>query len=182
MSGQRIGTVPTEDIIDMLIDAAETALATLDQLAIDYEVISCDPELADTQVFCAHYGYPLSSSANVIIAAGKAEPRCYAACVLLATTRLDVNRSVRKRLGVSRASFASAEETHTMTGMEIGGVTPFDLPNDIVIYVDAKVMQLDSVILGSGSRSSKIKVAPSVFEQLLNTEIIEGLSLSPEPG
>ena len=127
MSGQRIGTAPTEDIIDMLIDAAETALATLDQLAIDYEVISCDPELADTQAFCAHYGYPLSSSANVIIAAGKAEPRCYAACVLLATTRLDVNRSVRKRLGVSRASFASAEETHTMTGMEIGGVTPFGL-------------------------------------------------------
>ena len=176
MSGQRIGTVPTEDIIDMLIDAAETALATLDQLAIDYEVISCDPELADTQAFCAHYGYPLSSSANVIIAAGKAEPRCYAACVLLATTRLDVNRSVRKRLGVSRASFASAEETHTMTGMEIGGVTPFGLPESIPLWIDQRVMEPEYVLLGGGTRAIKIKVHPSTLLRLPNSTLVEGLA------
>ena len=176
MSGQRIGTAPTEDIIDMLIDAAETALATLDQLAIDYEVISCDPELAATQVFCEHYGYPLSSSANVIIAAGKAAPRCYAACVLLATTRLDVNRSVRKRLGVSRASFASAEETHTMTGMEIGGVTPFGLPESIPLWIDQRVMEPEYVLLGGGTRAIKIKVDPSTLLRLPNSTLVEGLA------
>ncbi len=102
-------------------DPAAQALATLDPLGLEYEILECDPNLADTAVFCEHYNIPLSVSANVIVAAGKSDPRQYAACVLLATTRLDVNKSVRKRMGVKKCSFASAEETRDLTGMEIGG-------------------------------------------------------------
>ena len=97
-------------------DAAGAVLSTLTGFDIEHEVLDCDPELADTAVFCEHYGIPLSVSANVIIAAGKSDPRQYAACVLLATTRLDVNKTVRKRMGVKKCSFASAEETQMLTG------------------------------------------------------------------
>ena len=87
-------------------DSAAQALASLDSLGLEYEILGCDPNHADTAVFCEHYNIPLSVSANVIVAAGKSDPRQYAACVLLATTRLDVNKSVRKRMGVKKCSFA----------------------------------------------------------------------------
>ena len=169
----------TRNASAMAADIANVTLAALDELKIEYEVIQCDPALADTREFCAHYGYALSHSANVIVAAGKTEPKCYAACVLLATTRLDVNRSVRKRLGVSRASFASADETRALTDMEIGGVTPFGLPELLPLWIDQRVMELDYVLLGGGSRAIKIKIAPRVFRHMPNATIVEGLAKDP---
>src|SRR4051794_12074308 len=100
----------------------------LDALRVQHEVVPCDPALADTAAFCAAYGYPLEDSANTILVVGKSDPPRYAACVVLATTRLDVNRVVRQRLEVRRASFASPDETRALTGMELGGVTVFGLP------------------------------------------------------
>ena len=158
-------------------DAAAKVLATLQSLGIEHEVMDCDPELADTAVFCAHYNIPPEVSANVIIAAGKSDPRQYAACVLLATTRLNVNKCVRKKMGVKKCSFASADETKTLTGMEIGGVTALGLPESLPLWIDSKVMQCDYIILGGGSRSIKIKISPAVFELTPNTEIVEGLAL-----
>lgn len=158
-------------------DPAAQALIALDELGLEYELLECDPELADTAVFCEHYGIPLSVSANVIVAAGKSDPRQYAACVLLATTRLDVNKSVRKRMGVKKCSFASAEETRDLTGMEIGGVTAVGLPSSLPLWVDSRVMLPDYVILGGGSRSIKIKVSPAIFKFTPNTTIIDGLAL-----
>jgi prolyl-tRNA editing enzyme YbaK/EbsC (Cys-tRNA(Pro) deacylase) len=160
-------------------DAASATLTALAGFGIEHEVLDCDPELADTTVFCEHYGIPLSVSANVIVAAGKSNPRQYAACVLLASTRLDVNKSVRKRMGVKKCSFASAEETRVLTGMEIGGVTALGLPASLPLWVDSRVMQPDYVILGGGSRSIKIKVSPAVFNLTPNTTIIEGLAVEP---
>ncbi|HJP08509.1 MAG TPA: YbaK/EbsC family protein [Arenicellales bacterium] len=160
-------------------DAASATLTALADFGIEHEVLDCDPELADTAVFCEHYGIPLSISANVIVAAGKSNPRQYAACVLLASTRLDVNKSVRKRMGVKKCSFASAEETRALTGMEIGGVTALGLPASLPLWVDSRVMQPDYVILGGGSRSIKIKVSPAVFNLTPNTTIIEGLAVEP---
>ena len=157
-------------------DAAAKVLATLQSLGIEHEVMECDPELADTALFCEHYNIPPEGSANVIIAAGKSDPRQYAACVLLATTRLDVNKCVRKKMGVKKCSFASAEETQALTGMEIGGVTALGLPESLPLMVDSKVMQCDYIILGGGSRSIKIKISPTVFELTPNTEIVEGLA------
>src|SRR5947209_15219893 len=99
-------------------------VAALDGAGVDYRLIECDPDFADTAAFCERYGYPPSRSANTIVVVSKKEPRKYVACVALATTRLDVNGVVRRRLGVSKASFASADETMALTGMTIGGVTP----------------------------------------------------------
>ena len=167
----------TEQPINSPDDAAAKVLAALQSLGIEHKVMDCDPELADTAVFCEHYNIPPEVSANVIIAAGKSDPRQYAACVLLATTRLDVNKCVRKKLGVKKCSFASAEETKALTGMEIGGVTALGLPDDLPLWVDSRVMQCDYIILGGGSRSIKIKISPAVFELTPNTEIVEGLAL-----
>ena len=158
-------------------DSATQVLASLDSLGLEYEILECDPDLADTAVFCEHYNIPLSVSANVIVAAGKSDPRQYVACVLLATTRLDVNKSVRKRMGVKKCSFASAEETRDLTGMEIGGVTAVGLPDSLPLWVDSRVMLPNYVILGGGSRSIKIKVSPQIFRSTPNTTIIEDLAL-----
>ncbi len=112
------------------------------------EVVDCDPTLADTADFCAAYGYALDDSANAIVVIGKSEPPVYAMCIVLASTRLDVNRAVRKRLGVRRASFASPDVTADLTGMAMGGVTPFALPADLPLWIDSRVMERQRVVVG----------------------------------
>lgn len=146
----------------------------LEGLGLPYEVVEIDPAYADTAQFCERYGYPMEQSANTILVGSKKEPKQYSACVVRATTRLDVNHVVRKLMGVPRLSFASAEETMALTGMMIGGVTVFALPDGLPIYVDDGLMPLDYVILGGGSRSTKIKIAPEVFRRLPGSQIILG--------
>ena len=149
----------------------------LNELGLSFKILPCDPELADTALFCAQYGFALEDSANCLIVAGKAGgEKHYAACVLLATTRLDVNKVVRKRLQVRRISFASAGETLALTGMQLGGVTPIDLPPKLPLWVDARVMTREQIILGGGSRSCKIAVGPDLFQRTPNTSIVEGLA------
>jgi len=138
----------------------------LEATGIEYEIIPCDPDLADTAAFCEHYGYDLGDSANTIVVMGKAEPPVFAACVVLATTRLDVNKAVRKRLGTRKASFASAEQTREMTGMAIGGVTPIGLPEGLPLWVDARVMERERIILGGGSRDRKVHAPPAMLTAL----------------
>ena len=157
-------------------DIERRVVEVLGRLGVPYEWIEIDPAFADTAAFCMKYGSPLERAGNTIVVASKKEPRQYAACVVLATTRLDVNHAVRTLLGVSKVSFASADETMALTGMLLGGVTVFALPEDLPIYVDDKLMALDWIILGSGSRSSKIKTSPEVFRRLPNARIVAGLS------
>ena len=145
-------------------------------LGLRYEVVRIDPAYADTAQFCERYGFPMEQSANTIIVGSKKEPRQYSACVVKATTRLDVNHTVRKLMGVPRLSFATAEETMALTGMMIGGVTIFALPEGLPIYVDEALMSCPYVILGGGSRSTKIKIAPDVFRRLPAARIIAGLA------
>jgi prolyl-tRNA editing enzyme YbaK/EbsC (Cys-tRNA(Pro) deacylase) len=154
----------------------------LDGLGVAYELIPIDPAYADTAAFCERYRMPLDRAGNTIIVASKKEPRQYGACVVKATRRLDVNHTVRRLLNVSRLSFASADETSALTGMMIGGVTVFALPPDLPIYVDDTLMGLDWIILGSGSRSSKIKTSPEVFRRLPGASIVAELSLDAAPG
>jgi prolyl-tRNA editing enzyme YbaK/EbsC (Cys-tRNA(Pro) deacylase) len=150
--------------------------ASLDGLGADYAVMACDPALADTAAFVAAYGVPLERSANTILVASKgADPR-YVACVLLATTSLDVNGAVRRLMDVRKASFARAEPVSELTGMEIGGVTPFGMPATLPVLVDARVMEPDWIVLGGGNRSSKLKLAPSVLTRLDAARVIEGLA------
>jgi prolyl-tRNA editing enzyme YbaK/EbsC (Cys-tRNA(Pro) deacylase) len=150
--------------------------ASLDALGVPYEVMTIDPDFADTARFCERYGIPLENSANTIVVASKKEPRQYCACVVKATTRLDVNHAVRRLLNASRVSFATAEETRALTGMMIGGVTVLALPPDLPVYVDERVMALDWLILGGGSRSTKIRTSPELFRRLPGTTIVSGLA------
>jgi prolyl-tRNA editing enzyme YbaK/EbsC (Cys-tRNA(Pro) deacylase) len=143
---------------------------------VPYDVIEIDPEFADTAFFCEKYGWPPEMSANTIIVASKKEPKKFVACVVLATTRLDVNKRVKTLMAVPRASFATAEEMKELTGMEVGGVTVFALPDGLPLYVDARVMACDWVILGGGGRSIKIKISPEIFAKL-GAEITPDLAL-----
>jgi len=151
----------------------------LDELGVEYEIVPCDPTLADTAQFCEAYGYAPEDSANTIVVIGKSDPPTYVACVVLATTRLDVNKAVRNRLGVRKASFADAEATRTLTGMEIGGVTAVGLPPELPVWVDARVMSRPRIILGGGSRSCKILAPPQLLTALPSTEVIDGLAHQP---
>ena len=163
---------------DASSDAAvgQRVVAVLDGLGVPYEVMQIDPALADTTEFCAHYGIPLDQSANTIVVASKKEPKQYCACLVLATTRLDVNHAVRKLMGASRVSFASGDETKALTGMLIGGVTIFALPPELPIYVDERVMAPDWIIVGGGGRSTKIKLAPVALRRLPNVNVVPGLA------
>ena len=152
-------------------------LESLKGAGATYEVIDCEPSFADTAEFCNHYGYSLDESANAILLEGKAESLVYALCVVLATTRINVNKVARKRLGTRKASFASAEITKELTGMEIGGVTPVGLPVDLPIWIDSLVMETPKVIIGAGSRSAKIYLSPDNLLRFPNTHIVDGLSM-----
>ncbi len=153
-------------------------VATLEALGVDFETIAIDPAFADTAAFCKKYGYPLEKSANTIIVVSKRGPKKHAACVVLATHFLDVNKRVRKLMEVSRASFASAEQMKELTGMEVGGVTPMSLPEGLPLYVDERVMQCEWIILGGGERNLKIKTSPEVFTKL-GAVIVSDLGMEP---
>jgi prolyl-tRNA editing enzyme YbaK/EbsC (Cys-tRNA(Pro) deacylase) len=157
-------------------DPHADVVAALDARGVDYEVMDCDPDFADTAAFCEKYGISPDESANTILVVGKSEPRRYVACVVLATTRLDVNGIVRQRLGVKKASFASADETRDLTGMLIGGVTPIALPDGVPVWVDAAVMKPASIVLGGGDRSTKLRMTPAALATLPGVEVVEDLT------
>jgi prolyl-tRNA editing enzyme YbaK/EbsC (Cys-tRNA(Pro) deacylase) len=152
-------------------DALEAALAGRGE----HELFACDPALADTAAFCAAYGFAMEDSANTIIVVGKGAEPVYAACVVLATHRLDVNRAIKTRFG-RKASFASPEETRALTGHAIGGVTVFGLPATLPVWVDAAVMARDRIVLGGGSRSWKVIAPASILLTLPNVEVVDGLA------
>jgi prolyl-tRNA editing enzyme YbaK/EbsC (Cys-tRNA(Pro) deacylase) len=157
-------------------DVLEAALAGHGE----YELFACDPALADTAAFCAAYGFDPADSANTIVVIGKSDPPVYAACVVLATHRLDVNRVVKERLGTRKASFASPDETRELTGMAIGGVTAFGLPSGLPLWVDAAVMDRERIVLGGGSRSWKVIASPEILRTLPNVEVVDRLA-APRP-
>ncbi|MGH2697820.1 MAG: YbaK/EbsC family protein [Actinomycetota bacterium] len=154
----------------------ERVREALEATGIPYEVLPCEEHLADTETFSRHYGFPMENNANTILVASKRGPKRHTACVLLATTSLDVNNSVKRQMGVSKASFANAEETAELTGMRIGGVTAFGLPDDVPLLVDERVMQCEWIILGGGNRTSKIKTSPEVLRRAPNMTIVADLA------
>lgn len=146
-----------------------------DGTGVPFEVVACDPALADTAAFCAAYGYALDDSANCVVVIGKSDPPVYAACVVLATTRLDVNGVVRRRFGTRKASFAPSDDVVATTGMAIGGVTPLALPDGLPLWVDARVMERDRIVLGAGSRNAKVLAPPAIL-MALGAEIVVDLA------
>ncbi|HTE58600.1 MAG TPA: YbaK/EbsC family protein [Verrucomicrobiae bacterium] len=154
--------------------------AALETHNIQAQLLPCDPDLADTAAFCEHYGYSLDQSANtILVASKKVEPTNYAVCVVLATTRLDVNKKVCQLLAVKRASFASGEETVAQTDMMIGGVVAIGV-SDLPIYIDAAVMKQQKVIMGGGNRSSKLLLDPQELTKLPNAQVVDDLAKPKE--
>jgi prolyl-tRNA editing enzyme YbaK/EbsC (Cys-tRNA(Pro) deacylase) len=152
--------------------------ASLQSVGAEFEVMECDPALADTADFVQAYGVPAERSANTILVASKGAEPTYVACVLLATTALDVNNVVRREMGVRKASFARAEPVAELTGMEIGGVTPFGLPPEMPVLVDARVMEPDWIVLGGGNRSSKLRLAPGALLRLPAVRVVDSLAVA----
>jgi prolyl-tRNA editing enzyme YbaK/EbsC (Cys-tRNA(Pro) deacylase) len=150
--------------------------SSVNELKIIHDLIEIHADFADTAAFCEQYDFPLDHCGNTIIVAAKKPPGKYCACIVGGSKRLDVNQTVKRLMRVSRLSFASAEETQNLTGMMIGGVTPFGLPAGLSIYADEKLLALDYVILGSGSRSSKFKINPAELHKVPGLNFVVGLS------
>lgn len=162
--------------------AAIEELAKSGAAAADIQVAAIDPNLADTAAFCAEYGVGLEESANcVVLGAKRAGETFYVACMVLATTRADVNNLVRKHLGVRKLSFASMDDAVGMTGMEYGGITPIGLPKDWPILVDRAVAESNSVVVGSGIRGSKLWLPGALLAALPNAEVLDALGKPVEP-
>lgn len=169
--------VPALDRPDLLADPVARALKDLDPAdAALVGVAEIDPALADTAEFCAAYGSPLDGSANCVVVAGRrGEAVRYAACLVLATTRADVNGLVRRRLDARKASFAPMDDAVAITGMEYGGITPVGLPADWPLLVDAAVAAAPAVVIGSGVRHSKLALPGELAARLAGAEVVEGL-------
>jgi prolyl-tRNA editing enzyme YbaK/EbsC (Cys-tRNA(Pro) deacylase) len=143
----------------------------------DVRAAPIDPEVADTAAFCATYGVAMEDSANCVVIAGRrGDVTRYAACVVLAPTRADVNGIVRRRLEARKASFAPMDEAVTLTGMEFGGITPIGLPQSWPILIDRAVLDRDVVVIGSGLRRSKIALPSAALAELPGAEVVDGLA------
>ena len=151
--------------------------AVLEGSGLAFEVVDCDRADAETAVFAEKSVYAMEDSHNCLLVKTKTGEEKFAACVVLATTRLDVNKRVKKLLGARKVSFAGADEARAITGMELGGVTPLGLPAELPLWIDARVMARPSIILGGGNRHSKIIVTPAIFEQMPNVEVFEELAI-----
>ena len=164
----------------MAVISHPAVAAALKALGITYEVVPCDPVLADTAAFCAAYGFDLDDSANCIIVTSKRPPGHHLVAVVLATTRLDVNGLCCELMGVRRASFSTAEQTEALTGMEIGGVTPFGLPEALhPVRVDPSVVARERVVVGGGDRSAKLVVPGEALVRAPLFEVVPGLATRP---
>ena len=162
---------------ELVSSAVSDGLARLDpEIAATVGVAAIDPALADTAAFCERYGVAPDASANCVVVKGKrgGEVR-FAACLVLATTRADVNGFVRRRLDVRSVSFAPMDEAVALTGMEYGGITPIGLPSGWPILVDAAVADAPEVVVGGGVRGSKLFLPGRTLLALLGAERAEGL-------
>ena len=165
--------VPVLDRLDLVAPPVAAALTAWPR-AGDVRVSAIDPDLADTAAFCAAYDVPLERSANCVVVAGRrgGETR-YAACMVLATTRADVNGVVRRHLDARKASFAAMDDAVALTGMEYGGITPIGLPAGWPVLVDAAVLAAGPVVIGSGVRGSKLELPGEALADLPGALVLE---------
>lgn len=171
----RLALTPALDAPELLAPAVAAALRGWSRAA-DAQVAAIDPGLADTAAFCAAYDVDLGASANCVVVTGKrGDVVRSAACVVLATTRADVNGLVRRHLDVRKASFAPREQTVEATGMEHGGITSVGLPADWPVLVDAEVLEVPLVVVGSGLRRSKLVLPGEALAELPGVQVLAGL-------
>ncbi|GDY29497.1 YbaK/EbsC family protein [Gandjariella thermophila] len=169
---------PATERPDLLAEPVAAALRALPaDAAARLGVVEIDPDLADTAAFCAEYGSPLEASANCVVVSGRrAGEQRYAACLVLATTRADVNNVVRRRLDVRKASFAPMDDAVSQTRMEYGGITPLGLPDGWPLLIDPAVAAAGELVIGSGLRRSKILIPGDVLTKLPDAEVLPDLA------
>ncbi|MEV0621323.1 YbaK/EbsC family protein [Nonomuraea sp. NPDC050404] len=161
--------VPAAERIDLLADPVARVVPNMEGV----EVAEIDPDLADTAAFCDRYGVTLDESANcVVVAAKRGGETRYAACMVLATMRVDVNGVVRRHLDARKTSFAPMEQAVELTGMEYGGITPLGLPEEWPVLVDTHVAEHRRVVIGSGVRRSKLAVSGAALAGLKRAEVL----------
>ena len=155
--------------------AAETTGQAIKELSLaEAYIAAIDGSLADTAAFCEHYDIGLDASANcVIVEARRADKTWYAACMILATDKIDVNGAVRRHLDARKISFAPMETATGLTGMQYGGITPIGLPADWPILIDSRVDATKQIVIGSGIRGSKILVPGHLLATLPNACILD---------
>ncbi len=174
----RLSAVPALDRPDLLAGPVAAALAALEgKIAVsDIGVAEIDPATADTAAFCERYGVAPAESANCVVVAGRRDGQArLAACMVLATTRADVNGLVKRELNVRKASFAPMDQAVELTGMEYGGITPIGLPAEWPVYVDAAVAATERVVIGSGIRRSKLTLPGAALASLPGAVVLESL-------
>lgn len=172
----RLSSVPASLRPDLLADATQAALERAGLLD-DVGVVEIDPALSDSASTQQEYGLQPDMLANCVVVSGKREgSERMAACVVLATTRADINGVVKRYLDVRKASFLPMERAVALTSMEYGGITPIGLPADWPVLVDSRVIGVDVVVIGSGVRRSKILLPGLLFPQLAGVEVIDGLA------
>lgn len=175
----RLNSVPALENVHLLAPAAASGLQLLPpDAARSATVAEIDPSVSDTAAFCERYGVPVAAAANCVVVSGRrADVITLAACVVLATTRVDVNGTVRRLLDVRKISFASMDVAVSASGMEYGAITPIGLPASWPLFIDRAVVDAGDVIVGSGVRRSKIVIAGSALALLPNAQVIDGLGL-----
>ena len=175
-----IGSLAAEPALSrpgLLAAPVVTALSAMGEAADAVGVAEIDPAAADTAAFCERYGVSPAESANCVVITGRRDGEArYAACVILATTRADVNNTARRELDVRKASFAAAGDAVEQTGMEYGGITPVGLPAAWPVLVDARVSDTLAVVIGSGVRRSKLVLPGKLLATLPGARVIENLA------
>lgn len=180
MTFGKLRTTPACERPDLLALPTAAAIATIDAEGVF--VAEIDPHLADTTAFCEYYKIPMAHSGNcVILKATRGDKEWLAACLVLATTRADVNGLARRTLDARKVSFAPQEEALQATGMEYGGVTPIGLPENMTLLIEAAVIQMDWLVIGSGIRGSKLIVPGKSLKNLPSVIVLEGLGRTPQP-
>lgn len=153
----------------------EVVLRSIENNSLSEVFVSeIDSTLADTAAFCEAYDIGMEVSANcVIVEAKRADKTWYAACMILATNRVDINGVVRRHLDARKISFAPMDLAVSMTGMEFGGINPIGLPADWPIIIDSRVNDTDRIIIGSGLRKSKLLVSGKLLASLPNAVVLD---------
>jgi prolyl-tRNA editing enzyme YbaK/EbsC (Cys-tRNA(Pro) deacylase) len=163
---------------DLLAPVVATALAGWPH-AGQVAVVAIDPDLADTAAMTSAYAVPLEASANCVVVAGRrARDERIAACVVRADTRADVNNLVRRALDVRKASFLSTDRAVAETQMEYGGITPVGLPMSWRLLVDARVVDIEVAVIGSGVRGSKLALPGRLLAELPGAEVVDNLAVA----
>jgi prolyl-tRNA editing enzyme YbaK/EbsC (Cys-tRNA(Pro) deacylase) len=180
---ERLDFQPCLDHLDLVGGPVAAGLQALPpDVAATVRVAVIDPDLADTAAFCAAYGFASDASANCVVVTGKREGvERSAACVVLATTRADVNNTVRRHLDVRKISFARLDDAVRMTGMEYGGITAIGLPVDWPVLVDEAVLAAGEVLMGSGIRGSKLLLPATVLTALPGAQVLSGMARDAGP-